>query len=344
LGNAVNWNVEADTQLRMNLPIRISYALVVLMTVLIVWLHLGTFLLTTLFGYLALQMLSFSRSKALSVALYLVVVAVIAAGLVYFSGVAYRTFPKIAETSIPAMVGFAEKNGIALPFSDFESLKSEALQEARDGVATIGRYASVASIQFVLLVAGLVVAVSLYLNPFWTLEDRAPATPDSLYSAVTRELSVRCKYIYESFAKVIGAQIVISAINTVLTAVFLVCNGYPYAALLLIFVFLCGLLPIVGNLVSNFMLVGVGFTISPRTGLFALVFLIAIHKLEYFLNSKIVGKRIKSPMWLTLIGLVVGERLMGVPGMILAPVLLHYIKVEASNYRAFPAAKPEEQP
>ena len=44
-------------------------------------------------------------------------------------------------------------------------------------------------------------------------------------------------------------------------------------------------------------------------------------------------------MWLTLIGLVLGERLMGLPGMILAPVLLHYIKVEASQHR--PQAEPD---
>jgi predicted PurR-regulated permease PerM len=78
--------------------------------------------------------------------------------------------------------------------------------------------------------------------------------------------------------------------------------------------------------------------------LFALVFLILIHKLEYFLNSKIVGDRIKNPMWLTLIGLVVGEKLMGVPGMVLAPIVLHYIKVEASLNKTaepLPAAMPQ---
>jgi len=38
-------------------------------------------------------------------------------------------------------------------------------------------------------------------------------------------------------------------------------------------------------------------------------------------------------MWLTLLGLVVGEKLMGIPGMVLAPIVLHYIKVEASRNR-----------
>ena len=33
-------------------------------------------------------------------------------------------------------------------------------------------------------------------------------------------------------------------------------------------------------------------------------------------------------MWLTLLALLIGEQLMGIPGMILAPVILSFIKVE----------------
>ena len=65
--------------------------------------------------------------------------------------------------------------------------------------------------------------------------------------------------------------------------------------------------------------------------LIALVFLIVIHKLEYFFNGKIVGDRINNPLWLTLLALVVGEKLMGIPGMIFAPVVLSYIKLEAAS-------------
>jgi predicted PurR-regulated permease PerM len=121
-------------------------------------------------------------------------------------------------------------------------------------------------------------------------------------------------------------------------------NGYPFAAVLIVLTFLCGLLPIVGNLISNTLIVGVGFTLSPRTALVAFVFLVVIHKLEYFLNSKIIGDRIKNPMWLTLIGLVLGEKLMGIPGMILAPVVLHYIKVETSRNKIAAAAPEPAKP
>jgi predicted PurR-regulated permease PerM len=128
-----------------------------------------------------------------------------------------------------------------------------------------------------------------------------------------------------------GAQIIISTINTVLTAIFILALHLPYAVVVIGVSFLCGLVPVVGNLISNTIIVGIGFTISPRMALTALIFLIVIHKLEYFLNSKIVGWRIHNPLWLTLLGLVIGERLLGVPGMILAPVILNYIKLEASH-------------
>jgi predicted PurR-regulated permease PerM len=323
----------------MSQPARISYVIVAILMVLAGYLHLGTFLLTSLFGYLVLQAFNIRRNKLLSVALYLISVAVIGAGLVYFSNLAYRTLPRIAEISIPAMVGFAEKNGINLPFTDYASLKSTAMDAAREGFDIIGRYAKVASFQFVLVVAGLVVPLSVFLGSGWTANHGAPAAPDSFYSAVTRELTARFITLYASFAKVMGAQIVISAINAGLTAAFLTFNSYPYAGLLTALVFLFGLLPIVGNILSNTVVVGVGFTLSSRTGVYALIFLVVIHKLEYFLNSKIVGKRINSPMWLTLIGLLVGERLMGIPGMILAPVVLHFIKVEASAYRSLPGGR-----
>jgi predicted PurR-regulated permease PerM len=68
----------------------------------------------------------------------------------------------------------------------------------------------------------------------------------------------------------------------------------------------------------------------------ALIFLIAIHKLEYFLNSKIIGDRIRNPVWLTLLALIIGERLMGIPGMILAPVVLNYLRVEMSKVEMEP--------
>jgi predicted PurR-regulated permease PerM len=142
------------------------------------------------------------------------------------------------------------------------------------------------------------------------------------------EVSTRFRDFYRSFATVMGAQLTISLMNTALTGVFVIAVRLPHAPLLMAVTFLCGLVPIVGNLASNTVIVFVALTVSLKLAIAALVFLILIHKLEYLLNSKIIGDRIRNPVWLTLIALILGERLMGIPGLILAPVVLNYLRVE----------------
>ena len=317
----------------MSNPRRISYVMMAASLVLIGWFHLGALVLTVFFGYFALEKFSFGRSKILGLLIYIVVVVGIGCGLFVFSHRAYKAIPEIADRTIPAVVEFAEKKGIELPFSDYASLKTVALEEVRDKVTNVGHYAREAVFQAALVIIGLVVAASLFLDSRWGAESDPQTSRDSVYANVVRELAARFETFYRSFGKVMGAQIIISFINTALTAIFLAWNGFPYALVIVGLTFLFGLLPIVGNLMSNTLVVGVAFTMpnGPQMALFALVFLIVIHKLEYFLNSKIIGDRIKNPMWLTLIGIVLGEKLMGIPGMVLAPIVLHYIKVEASR-------------
>ena len=304
-----------------------------ILLVIIGWFHVGTLVLSAMFGYFALERFSFGRSKALAVILYLVAVTSIGYGLFYFSRQAYVALPKIAEASIPAVVTYAERTGIELPFTDYASLKTVAMHEVKERFGNVGRYAGVVFLQLAILIIGLVIALSLFLNARWEVEDEPGSVKGNIYSAVVQELSIRFHNFYHSFCTVIGAQIIISIFNTAFTCIFLVWNGFPYVMVIIGLTFLCGLLPIVGNILSNTLIVGVGFTISPKMALISLVFLVVIHKLEYFLNSKIIGDRIKNPMWLTLIGIVLGEKLMGIPGMILAPVVLHYIKLEASRNR-----------
>ena len=315
----------------MSLPTRISYVIMAVMLVLLGWLQLSTLVLTTLFGYFALQKFSIRKNKIMGVVIYVIVVVLAIWGLVFVLNRARETLPKIADKTIPAIVNYAESKNIELPFTDYASARTLLVQESKDQVANFGRYLKTAILQIAMFLIGLVVAVSMYLSARWGTEADIQETPDSLYATVVRELATRVRTFYRSFSRVIGAQIIISTINTSLTAVFLIWNGFEYATTLVAITFLCGLLPIIGNIISNVLICGVAFATSPKMALIALIYLVVIHKLEYFLNSKIIGDRIKNPMWLTLLGIVIGEKLMGIPGMILAPVVLHYIKVEASK-------------
>jgi predicted PurR-regulated permease PerM len=317
-------------------PYRISLLVIVVAFVVMGTFHMATLLLTALFAYLALTKLyAFKRfGKWFTVAVFLIAVAGIAYAVGYFINQAVRALPEIADRAIPPAIEWGKQHQLQLPFTDFDSLKDLGFDAVTNQVGYLRSFARIAkgaTSQFVFFAVGCIVAIGLFFNGRLELDRDSRPNLNNLYSLVCEEIGERFATLYRSFATVIGAQIIISAVNTVLTAIFAIAVGLPYGAVVIGFTFLCGLLPVVGNLISNTIIVAIGLTISPKMAVVALIFLIVVHKLEYILNSKVIGDRIRNPLWLTLLGLVIGEKLMGVPGMILAPVVLHYIKLEASR-------------
>lgn len=157
---------------------------------------------------------------------------------------------------------------------------------------------------------------------------------DSNQPVFKKALVKRIENLSISFKNVVFAQIKISAINTVLFIIFahiaLPIFGIhlPFAKTLTILTFVFGLIPIVGNLVSNTIIVITGLTISVTTAGIALVYLILIHKLEYFINAKIIGTKINAKSWEVLLAMLIFESIFGLAGLIVAPIFYAYIKLE----------------
>lgn len=313
-------------------PTRLSYVVLAATIALAGILHLGAPLLVVLFSFFALRQLYFvTKRKWLALILFGVVVAGIAAASVFLTRVAILALPNVADTSIPSANAWAQKRQIELPFSDFETLRQvllDAVGQEANYLRNVATFAKSITAVLVFCVLAIVAAASLFVKTGLDPHRGSHRLKNNLYSVCCDEVSTRFRDFYRSFATVVGAQLTISLINTGLTAIFLFSVRMPHALLLIAVTFLCGLVPIVGNLVSNTIIVFLALTVSLKLAIFALVFLVLIHKLEYFLNSKIIGDRIRNPVWLTLIALILGERLMGIPGLILAPVVLNYLRVE----------------
>jgi len=325
-------------------PARLSYGVLALTIILAGLLHLGTPLLVVLFAYFALRQLFYlTKRKWLALILFIVVVAGIAAAAVYFTRAALLALPDVADTSIPSASAWAQQRQIELPFTDFESLRAvviDTLKEEAHYLRNVAHFAGSTTAVLVFAIIGIVAAVSLFFKTGLDPYRNTHAVQNNLYSICCDEVSTRFRDFYRSFATVMGAQITISLINTTLTAIFVAAVRLPYGPLVVAITFLCGLVPIVGNLVSNTVIVFLALTVSLKLAIGALVFLVAIHKLEYFLNSKIIGERIRNPVWLTLIALIIGERLMGIPGLILAPVVLNYVRVDMLKVEVGTAPEP----
>ncbi|MFI4970494.1 MAG: AI-2E family transporter [Lysobacterales bacterium] len=147
-------------------------------------------------------------------------------------------------------------------------------------------------------------------------------------------LLARCRYLVAAFHDIVFAQVKISAINTAFTALFLLVvlplfgTELPFAKTLVAATFVTGLLPVIGNLISNTLIFVIGLSVSLGVGIAALVFLILIHKLEYFLNARIVGTQIRARAWELLIAMLAMEAAFGSAGIIAAPIYYAYLKRE----------------
>ena len=330
----------------MTTPARLSYGVLALTLVLAGVLHLAVPLLVILFSYLALRQLYFlTKRRWLALVLFIVVVLGIAAAAVSLTRAAILALPDVADTSIPSASAWAQRRQIELPFTDFESLRAvviDTLQQEAHYLRNVAHFAGSTTAALVFSIIGIVAAGSLFFKAGLDPHRAMHPVKNNLYSICCDEVSTRFRDFYRSFAAVMGAQMTISLINTALTGLFVVVVRMPHAPLLMAITFLCGLVPIVGNLVSNAIIVFVALTVSLKLAIAALVFLVVIHKLEYFLNSKIIGDRIRNPAWLTLIALIIGERLMGIPGLILAPVVLNYLRVEMLTVEVPPTVQKVE--
>jgi len=330
----------------MTTPARVSYGVLALTLVLAGVLHLAVPLLVILFSYFALRQLYFlTKRRWLALVVFIVVVLGIAAAAVSFTRAAILALPDVADTSIPSASAWAQRRQIELPFTDFESLRAvviDTLQQEAHYLRNVAHFAGSTTAALVFSIIGIVAAGSLFFKAGLDPHRGTHPVKNNLYSICCDEVSTRFRDFYRSFATVMGAQITISLINTALTGLFVVAVRMPHAPLLIAITFLCGLVPIVGNLVSNAIIVFVALTVSLKLAIAALVFLVVIHKLEYFLNSKIIGDRIRNPAWLTLIALIIGERLMGIPGLILAPVVLNYLRVEMLTVEVAPTVQKVE--
>lgn len=136
------------------------------------------------------------------------------------------------------------------------------------------------------------------------------------------------------FRRVVFAQLWISAINTVLTWIYLglVLPAFdihlPFTKTLVAITFVAGLMPILGNLISNTAIFIVSLSQSLTLALISLIYLFVIHKLEYFLNARIIGSHIRASAWELLLVMLLMEASLGIAGLIIAPMAYAYFKDE----------------
>jgi predicted PurR-regulated permease PerM len=199
------------------------------------------------------------------------------------------------------------------------------LQEHSAEMKVVGKEAGVA---FAQVLIGMIIGAMVAFREAASIGDHKP---------LAAALLERAHQVADAFRRVVFAQLRISLINTGFTATYLFAVlplfgvHLPLRKTMIVLTFVVGMLPVVGNLISNTVIVVVSFSQSLWIAAASLAFLVTIHKLEYFLNARIVGGHIHARSWELLLAMLVMEALFGLPGLAAAPVFYAYLKSELAR-------------
>lgn len=293
-------------------------------------------LVRTLVPRLGLMMLGHEGARVAAVTLIAITVITLVAfatgGLVSFLRNSGESLPQLAHrmaeiidntrNSVPAwLIDYLPADADALRAAAVSWLKENAafFQVAGTGFGRLLAY----------ILLGMVIGALLSLKV---------ARPQGRPRPLSASLARRARLLADAFRRVVFAQFWISTINTVLTAIFLLVVlplldiELPFTKTLILVTFIAGLVPIIGNVISNTVICIVGLSQSLFVALGVLLYLVLIHKLEYFLNAHIVGTHIRARAWELLIAMLVMEAAFGIAGLIAAPIYYAYIKQELVSH------------
>lgn len=264
------------------------------------------------------------------------IIAIAVIGLIGLLGVLATSVLRESNERLPALINrmaeIIEHSRNQMPAWLFEYIPADAEQLRHTLVQWLRKNASIFQVAgvdigriFMHVIIGMVIGALLSLEQVVYSTSSGP---------LTREIAQRSLRLSVAFRQVVFAQIWISGINASLTAFYLaivlpLCGiNLPFTKTLIVLTFVVGLLPIVGNLISNTVIFVVSLSHSLAVALAAIAYLIVIHKLEYFLNARIIGSQIRAKAWEMLVAMLIMESAFGITGLIAAPIYYAYLKSE----------------
>ncbi|MBI3560562.1 MAG: AI-2E family transporter [Gammaproteobacteria bacterium] len=265
--------------------------------------------------------------------LTVVVIALLAGmltGLVYFFRTGNENLPallnKMAEILDTSRRHVPQWLAIKIP-SDLETIKTFISDWLRSHASEFSAITKTLRV-LAQIIIGMIIGAMVSLH-----EAKAGSEKGSL----TRALAERVTRLALAFRQVVFAQVRIAGLNTIFTAIYLMVVlplfgvKLPFIVMMVVLTFIFGMLPVVGNIMSNTVIVIVSLNNSPYIAFSSLAFLIGIHKLEYFLNAKIIGARIQARAFEILLTMLSLEVMFGVAGVIAAPIYYAYLKKELQH-------------
>lgn len=174
-------------------------------------------------------------------------------------------------------------------------------------------YASAIGHILVYTTIGLILAVVFLLEEEHLVDLRKSLDPTSLIGTLVRWVGHLCDAVIVT----VQLQLIVAGCNALLTLPVLLLLGIPHIPSLMVLIFVSGLVPVIGNLVSGAVLMLLAYHAKGWLGVGLMLGLTAIlHKIEaYYLNPRLTARHVKLPGFVLIVSLLAWEHLLGFVGL-----------------------------
>jgi putative heme transporter len=221
------------------------------------------------------------------------------------------------RTSLPDRIAAIRETALFRELQEHAEGGADSLLEgAKHYAASALAYATTIGHMLAYALIGLILAIVFLLEKqelqaFWKSID-----PQSAIGTLLRWLH----HVYDAIAVTLGFQIVVAAVNAVLTWPVLLLIGIPHATGLMFMIFFSGMVPVAGNFVAGAILTILAWQAKGWTGVIVLTILtFVLHKIEsYYLNPRLARKHVRLPGFVLIVSLIVFEKIFGFVGLFLS--------------------------
>lgn len=243
----------------------------------------------------------------------------------------------IVEAQINRVGGWLQHLGIAHTPNDFKGLAAQALSSLGRVTAAVGTAVGVITSGVMMLVLAIFIAMEPKLyerGVAWML----PMDHRARFYTIADRMGWTLRRLM--LGRLIGM-----AVEGVGTWLLLLAGGVPMAGLLGILTGLFAFLPNIGSIISGILIVLVGFSAGPQSGLYAFIVYLVVQIVDGYLIVPMVAKRATdlAPA-LVLAAQILFGALFGILGLFLADPIVAMIKVYLEERSKALKAEAEVEP
>lgn len=246
---------------------------------------------------------------------------------------------KETRQTLPERIAAVRENPLFLELEPHLPDTERLVESAQHYAANVAKSAADLGHLVIYALVGLILAVVYFLDEERLRTFRQSLAPDSLFGTLTRW----GEFVADAVSLTVQLQFIVAAANALLTLPVLLLIGVPHVPMLMLLIFVSGLIPVVGNLISGAVLSVVAYQTKGFVGVGLFIGLtFVLHKLEsYFLNPRLAARHVPLPGFVLILSLIAWEHLLGFVGLFVSFPFLYVAGKLLSEFKQEDAPLPE---